>query len=59
MAEFAYNNTKKTSISYTFFKLNYKFYPQGLFKEDIDPCSRFCLANKLANKLKKLIKVCC
>lgn len=59
IAEFAYNNTKNTSTGRTLFKLNCGFHLKILFKENIDPRFQFCLAKKLANKLRKLIKICC
>ncbi len=30
-----------------------------MFKEDVDLCSKSCLANKLVNKLRDLIEVYC
>lgn len=59
MAEFAYNNAKNTSINHTLFKLNYRFHLQVLFEADANTCSTSRLANKLADKLSKLIEVCC
>ena len=58
MAKFTYNNAKNANTGHTLFELNYKFYLQVLFERDVDPYSKFCLANKLANELKKLIKIC-
>ena len=58
MARFTYNNIKNTSIGHIFFELNCRFYPQVLFKEDIDSHSKSHLVNKLADKLKELIKNC-
>ncbi len=57
MAKFAYNNTKNTSIGYTFFKFNCGFHSQVLFEEDVNSCSRSRLANKLADKLRELIEI--
>ncbi len=59
MVEFGYNNAKKASISHTFIKLNCGYYPRVSFKEDINPRSRLCSANELAEELKELIEVCC
>ncbi len=59
MTEFAYNNAKNTSTGYTSFELNYGFHLWVLFKEEIDPYSRFRLANKLADELRELMKICC
>ncbi len=58
MAEFAYNNTKNTSISHIPFIFNYGFYSKAFFQEDIYSRSRSCFTNKLTEKLKKLIEVC-
>ncbi len=58
MVKLAYNNAKNADISHTPFELNYGFYPQVLFQEDVNPPSRSCFANKLANKLKRLIEIC-
>ena len=58
IAEFAYNNAKNASIGYTPFKLNYGYHLRVSFEEDIDPRSGSCFANKLAEELKELIKVC-
>ncbi len=57
IAEFAYNNAKNGSISHNPFELNYKFYPQVLFKEDVKPYFKSHLANKLVDELRKLIKI--
>ncbi len=59
MTEFAYNNAKNTSNGYTPFKLNCGYYPRVSFEEDVDPRSRSCLANKLAEELRELIEVYC
>ncbi len=59
MTEFAYNNAKNASTSYTPLKLNYGFYLIVLFEEDVDLRSRSRLANKLANELRELIEICC
>ncbi len=59
MVEFAYNNAKNTSTGYTLFELNCGYHSRVFFKEDVDPCSRSRSANKLAEKLRELIKVCC
>ena len=59
MAEFTYNNIKNTSIGHTLFELNCGYYPRVSFEEDVDPRSRSCSANKLAEELKKLMEVYC
>ena len=58
MAEFAYNNAKNTNTGYMFFEFNYGFYPQMSFKDDVDPYSRSCFADKLAKKLRELMDIC-
>ncbi len=59
MAEFAYNNAKNASTGHTLFELNCVYHPRVSFKEDVDPHSRFCFANKLAEELRELMEVCC
>ena len=59
MAEFSYNNAKNTSTGHTPFELNCNYHSKVFFKEDVDPCSRFHSANKLAEELRKLMKVYC
>ncbi len=39
MAEFAYNNVKNASTSYTSFELNCGYHPKTSYKEDVDPRS--------------------
>ena len=58
MAEFTYNNTKNASTSYTPFELNRGYHPRVFFKEDTDPCFQSKTAEKLSNKLRKLMTVC-
>lgn len=58
MAKFTYNNAKNASIGYIPFELNCSYYDQVLFKENINSHLRSCFANKLADQLKKLIKIC-
>ena len=57
MAEFAYNNIKNASISYTFFKLNCGYYFCVCYKEVINLCSKSKSANKLLTELQVLITV--
>ncbi len=59
LAKFAFNNTKNASTGHTLFELNCDYHSRVSFKEDVDPRSRSCSANKLAKKLRELIKVCC
>ena len=58
MAEFAYNNAKNASTGHTPFELNYGFHLWVFFKDDVDLHSRSRSANKLANKLRKLMNIC-
>ncbi len=59
MAEFAYNNTKNASTSHTLFELNCGYHSRASFKEDVDPCSKSRSANKIVEKLRKLMKFYC
>ena len=58
MAEFAYNNAKNASTSYTIFKFNCGFHPQVFFEDDVDPCSKSRSVDKLAKELRKLMDIC-
>ena len=58
MAEFAYNNTKNASTGHTLFKLNCDYYSRVFFKDNVDFRLKSRFANKLAEKLKKLMEVC-
>lgn len=58
MAEFAYNNVKTTSTSYTPFELNCGYHPRTSYKKDVDPCFELKSAEELANKLKNLMTIC-
>ena len=58
MAEFAYNNAKNISTSYTFFKLNCRYYPHIFYKEDLDPCSKLKTVEKLFFELQNLMAIC-
>ena len=59
MAEFAYNNAKNTSTGHIPFELNCGYHLKVSFEEDVDSRLRSCFVNKLAEKLKKLIEICC
>ncbi len=59
MAKYAYNNAKNVSTGYTPFELNCGYHHRVSFEEDVDPRSRAHSANKLAEKLRELIEVCC
>lgn len=55
MAEFAYNNAKKASISHTLFKLNYGYHPYIFYKKNVDPRFKSKLAKGLSTKLRELM----
>ncbi len=57
IAEFAYNNTKDTSIGHTPFGLNYGFYPRASYEEDIDRRSKSKSIDKLATEPRELMTV--
>ena len=58
MAEFAYNNAKNASTSYTFFKLHCGYHPQVFDKENLNPCSQLKTAKEPSFKLRNLIAAC-
>ena len=58
MAEFAYNNAKNASTSYTPFKLNCRYHFYISYKEDFDPRSKLKTAEKLSFKFWELITIC-
>lgn len=58
MIEFAYNDTKITSIRYMLFELNYGYYPYISYKQNVNPYSRSKTANKLTRKLKNPMVIC-
>ena len=55
IAEFAYNNAKNTSTGHTPFELNYGYYPQMSYKEDVDLGFQSKSVNKLSAKLSELM----
>ncbi len=59
IAEFAYKNDKNASTGHTLFELNFGYHPRVSFENDVDPRSRSCSANKLAEELRGLMEVCC
>lgn len=59
MNKFAYNNANNASTGHTLFELNYGYYLRVLFKKDVNPRSKSCFANKLAEELKELIEIYC
>ena len=60
MAEFAYNNAKKTSTGYTPFKLNYRYHSHVSYEEEeiFNLCSKSKTTEKLSSKLRELMIVC-
>ena len=59
MAKFAYNNIKNTNTGHILLELNYGYHSKVLFGEKINPHLKSYSADKLAEKLKKLIEVYC
>ena len=57
IAEFAYNNAKNTSTSFTPFKLNCGYHPWVFYKKDLDPRSKLRTAEELSFKLRELMTV--
>ena len=51
MAEFAYNNAKNASTSYTFFEFNCKYNFCDSYEEDLDPHSKSRSAEELSFEL--------
>ncbi len=58
IAEFTYNNAKNASTDHTLFKLKCGYYPKVSFEDETNLYSRSCSANKLVEKLRKLIEIC-
>ena len=58
IAKFIYNNNQNCNIDFIIFMLNLSYYLYVSFKNNNNPCSRFKLAYKLINNLKK-IKITC
>ena len=59
IVEFTYNNVKNANIGHTPFRLNCSYHPRVSFQEDVDRRLRSCSTNKLAEKLRELIEICC
>ena len=55
MAEFAYNNAKHTSTDHMLFELNYGYYSQMSYEEDVNSRSQSKLADKLSAELRELM----
>ena len=60
MAEFAYNNAKNASTSYTAFELNCKYHFRVFYKEEeiLDLHFKSKTTEKLSSKLQKLMIIC-
>ena len=58
MAEFTYNNIKNANIGHTLFELNYGYHSYVFFDNDANPCSKSCLVEELAKKLRNLMSNC-
>ena len=58
MAEFIYNNTKNANIGHIFFKFNCKYHCYFFFKDHINSCLKFYLAEKRAKKQRNLMFIC-
>ena len=59
MAEFPYSNITNASTGHTLFEFNCGYKLIVFFKENVDPCSKSCSANKQAEKLRELMKIYC
>ena len=58
MAKFAYNNAKNASTGLTLYELKYGYHSWMSYKNDVDPCSKSKLADKLSIELRELMIVC-
>ena len=58
MAEFAYNNTKNASPSFTPFELNCGYHPRVFYKEVLDLRLKSRTAEELFSELQELMTVC-
>ena len=58
MAEFVYNNAKNASFGHTPFELNCGYYPQILYKDNINSRSKSKLADNLLAELRELMIIC-
>ena len=58
MAEFAYNNAKNASTSYTPFELNFGYHSRVSYEEDLDPHSKSRTVEELSSELQDLMTVC-
>ena len=58
MVKFAYNNAKNINTNHILFELNYGYYPQMSYEEEVDPRPKLKLADKLSAELRELMFVC-
>ena len=58
IAEFAYNNAKNASTSYTSIELNCGYHSCVSYEKNFNLCSKSKLANDLAGDLRELMAVC-
>ena len=58
MAEFAYNNVRKASTGYTFFELNFEYYPWVSYKKNLDPHSQLITVKDLFSEFQSLMAAC-
>ena len=59
MTEFLYVKAKNAYMNYILFKLNKRYYSKILLENETNFYLKSCSNDKLAEKLKKLIKICC
>ena len=55
MAEFAYNNTKNTSIGHIPFELNYRYHFWVFYKKNLNFCLKLKSAKELSSELQNLM----
>ena len=55
--DFVYNNVKNASISYIFFKINYKYHPYIFYKKNLNLRSKLKTTKELSFKLQNLIAI--
>ena len=58
MAEFAYNNAKNASTSFTPFELNCGYHLWVSYAKDLNPLSKSKTAKELSSKLQNLMAAC-
>ena len=59
ITKFTYNNVKNVNIGHTSFESSCGYHFQVFYKRNIDPCSKFKLADELLVKLQELMTICC